>query len=421
MKKKIFIPLIISIIFVIFSCVTKRIRPIDKVNLSFLYNPSSSNLHPSFKIFHRNDSLSLLFFKIYPSEFLFRKDYDTISKAKIKISYKLLTSFSNNNILDSSSVILSLEKGENSKEFTSFLKINAPFPQKYLLQVEVKDLNRKIITKKFLVFDKSNEINYQNFSFLNKYKTPKFHNFVKKNDTFYIAFKRKKIDKLYIKYYKNNFSVSSAPYSQRNLQDIAYEEIKEVKYNKNLAFSFEKEGCFLIQTDKNSSDGLLIINYGNSFPFVKKAKNMFFPLEYLASKKEFEDFNKNNYKKEIVDKFWLQATGNLERAKELIRIYYTRVFWSNLYFSTYKEGWKTDRGMVYLIYGIPTKILKSELYEKWIYGKKYSPKYMNFIFKKNEKSISYNDYNLIPNPKKENWLEAIDTWRNGRIFSIDLK
>ncbi|OQX96850.1 MAG: hypothetical protein B6I24_10695 [Bacteroidetes bacterium 4572_128] len=165
----------------------------------------------------------------------------------------------------------------------------------------------------------------------------------------------------------------------------------------------------------------MIINYGNSFPFVKKAKNMFFPLEYLASKKEFEDFNKNNYKKEIVDKFWLQATGNLERAKELIRIYYTRVFWSNLYFSTYKEGWKTDRGMVYLIYGIPTKVLKSELYEKWFYGESYSSKYMNFTFKKNEKSISNNDYNLIPNPKKENWLEAIDTWRNGRIFSIDLK
>ena len=57
----------------------------------------------------------------------------------------------------------------------------------------------------------------------------------------------------------------------------------------------------------------------------------------------------------------------MEQAKELIRIYYNRVFFSNYYFTSDREGWKTDSGMIFIVYGPPNTFYKSEDEEKWGY------------------------------------------------------
>ena len=62
--------------------------------------------------------------------------------------------------------------------------------------------------------------------------------------------------------------------------------------------------------------------------------------------------------KVALDDFWIKCGGNIDKARELIRIYYTRVFYSNYYFTSYKEGWRSERGMIYIIYGPPDKVYK---------------------------------------------------------------
>ena len=71
-----------------------------------------------------------------------------------------------------------------------------------------------------------------------------------------------------------------------------------------------------------------------------------------------------------------------QRARELIRIYYNRVFFSNYYFTSSKEGWKTDRGMIYVVYGQPHALYKSTNQEKWIYYNKSKSYTITFIFNK---------------------------------------
>ena len=41
-----------------------------------------------------------------------------------------------------------------------------------------------------------------------------------------------------------------------------------------------------------------------------------------------------------------------QKAKSLIAIYYNRIQNANLHFTTFKEGWKTDRGMIYVVFGL---------------------------------------------------------------------
>jgi GWxTD domain-containing protein len=54
--------------------------------------------------------------------------------------------------------------------------------------------------------------------------------------------------------------------------------------------------------------------------------------------------------------------------------YYSRITFANQAYRTYTEGWLTDMGMVYIIYGQPLSITKSNrnldgrIYEKWTYN-----------------------------------------------------
>ena len=83
------------------------------------------------------------------------------------------------------------------------------------------------------------------------------------------------------------------------------------------------------------------------------------PLAYLATPDEMEDMRSSPKPKIALDEFWIKCGSNVDKARELIRIYYTRVLYANFYFTSYKEGWRTERGMIYIIYGPPDKVYKT--------------------------------------------------------------
>lgn len=105
---------------------------------------------------------------------------------------------------------------------------------------------------------------------------------------------------------------------------------------------------------------------------------------YIITKTEKENFLelKTNDEKEIfIENFWLRRdpTPNSEE-NEFREEYYERITYANENFSSGILGWKTDRGMIHILYGKPDKIekgrsnfegLENILFEKWIY--KYLP------------------------------------------------
>jgi GWxTD domain-containing protein len=79
-------------------------------------------------------------------------------------------------------------------------------------------------------------------------------------------------------------------------------------------------------------------------------------------------------KREMWLAFWKKRDPTPESEKnELMEEYYSRVTFANRQFTHYTDGWKSDRGMVYIIFGPPSNIERrpfennSKPYEVWTY------------------------------------------------------
>ena len=88
-----------------------------------------------------------------------------------------------------------------------------------------------------------------------------------------------------------------------------------------------------------------------------------------------------------------------------------------MYYTSHKEGWKTDRGLVYTIFGQPSNIYKTPNEEKWSYGLSNSNLEFNFKFTKKRNPLSDNDFTLERDVNmKDIWQKAVETWRKGKVF-----
>jgi GWxTD domain-containing protein len=144
------------------------------------------------------------------------------------------------------------------------------------------------------------------------------------------------------------------------------------------------------------------------------------PLEYLTTTEEFNSLKKGDTAKLTVDNFWLKAGGNVEMARELIRIYYNRMYYSNLFFTSYKQGWRTDRGMIYMIFGPPSYITKTATSEIWEYYVKQDASNLTITFNKVASPYSENHYVMLRNDSYTRyWRTAVDSWRKGKAYSLE--
>jgi GWxTD domain-containing protein len=136
------------------------------------------------------------------------------------------------------------------------------------------------------------------------------------------------------------------------------------------------------------------------------------------TKEEFEVMLQAPDRKVAIDKFWLDIAGNTERARALISAYYTRVADANRFFTSYLEGWKSDRGMIFIVYGPPRNTYRTSLTETWVYGDERSPKAMTYVFNKLSNPFSENDFALERSINYKNtWYMAVDMWRQGRVYN----
>lgn len=99
-------------------------------------------------------------------------------------------------------------------------------------------------------------------------------------------------------------------------------------------------------------------------------------LRYIAKGSDIKKMKKADEKERLrlFREFWAERdpTPGTE-VNELMQEYYRRVEFANVKFSTYIEGWRTDRGMVYILLGPPNDIerhpfeVDSRPYEIWSY------------------------------------------------------
>jgi len=99
----------------------------------------------------------------------------------------------------------------------------------------------------------------------------------------------------------------------------------------------------------------------------------------------------------------------------MIRTYYNRVITANKLFTCHKEGWQTDRGMIYIVLGPPMNTVQEPDKEIWNYPRSGLPGNDRFVFLKSTLPYDYNHFELIRNQEfKPIWMANVESWRTGR-------
>lgn len=407
-------------VLIIVACSTPRntgYKPESKT-----YKQEPNTIHPEFTINHVNDTISELNFKISSKELLYTRPDGLNFYSNVLISYRLSSSYDSREFSDSSSVRLVDEnnKGED-KSLVGKMKIRARTLKNYFLRVTVTDLNRNTDFTRVLIVQKDNDLNRQNFVVQSKEtNTPLFNNVVKTNETVSILYKDKISVTLFVRYYDRDFALALPPFSETEVKPFQYQPDSTYMIkltNGRVDFTAVKKGFYHFQLDTSKRDGLTLFNFSETFPEIKKIDEMIPPLRFLTSKSEYMELTTGENKKAAIDKFWLGCTNNSDHAKELIRKFYNRVKDANANFTSYVEGWKTDRGMIYLIQGPPNVIYRDGTRENWIYGEENSINSVTYLFSKVSNPFTDNDYELDRSPSfKQFWYASVDSWRSGRVY-----
>ncbi|MDA0972304.1 MAG: GWxTD domain-containing protein, partial [Bacteroidetes bacterium] len=103
-----------------------------------------------------------------------------------------------------------------------------------------------------------------------------------------------------------------------------------------------------------------------------------------------------------------------DRATSLMRAYYKRSEEANLYFSDFNgEGWMSDRGLVYIVFGPPSRVVLDGNKEIWFFNSEQAEYGLQMVFSHGAKvrldrSLDY----------KQSWYLTVDGWRNGKVSNL---
>jgi GWxTD domain-containing protein len=387
------------------------------------------SIHPNYTAYHESKSITKIFFNVASSELLYMRAISDKNDfvARVKISYKLLPTYTSTQILDSATVFFTdtIKTDKQNKELISgSFEIKMELGNIAILDITMIDANRNNDAFAFLSIDKRTTTSRQNFyvSEINS-QSPVFKNYVTNSDSLNIAFnKTPGLKKLFIKYFKSDFALPPPPFSAQERKVLNHLPDSEFTINLDINHSckinFLRKGIYQFVADSNSNEGLSIIKYDHSVPVLNNEVDMIKSLRFITTKQEYDELLSASNIKFALDKYWLKcASNNKDKARLLIKTYYSRIEKCNNYFSSYDEGWKTDRGLVFLIFGAPNSVSRDTYAETWVYGDESNAmRQVKFIYTKVENPFSDNDYVLNRSESyKELWYRNVDSWRMGRV------
>jgi GWxTD domain-containing protein len=295
--------------------------------------------------------------------------------------------------------------------------VKAHYQKNYILKIIITDLNRKHDCTSYIAINKNDKNQRQNFLILNSDSTVFFKNYISKDQQIKVQFNDKSKKIIFVKHYAHLPYIATPPYSANIDKQTTYSSDSifsmPLHNGQTSFFKLPKHGICQFLVDTSQEDGLSVYRFYNDFPAVTTPEHMLSCLRYLTSRTEFEKMNLVKDKKQSVDDFWMENGGNPNKAKELVKRFYTRVEEANRYFTSYVEGWKTDRGMIYIVYGLPNVVYRSEFSEVWIYGEPNHILSIYYTFSFENKS-PFTDNSFIlsrSSAYKENWFRTLSSWR----------
>ncbi|MBA4241040.1 MAG: hypothetical protein C0448_09955 [Sphingobacteriaceae bacterium] len=401
------------------SCTSQKV---NQTSTDRLYKKENNELAAKYTVYHINDSISQLYYDISNESLLYKKTDTSIAFfSNVKLLLKVSAEDNLGLTLDTASVMI-IDKQTDA--IVKYLKGDVLFKLKsgsnYYIDINVIDINKKTIYTHSEYSNKTSVATRQNFLMTNARDEVLFSSYYKPNEIVYAQSIRNK-EKLYeVDYLKSNFRLAPPPFSTEPMQHFSYKPDSVFSLylkREKIEIALPQNGFYHLKTNNETKEGVTFFVYESSFPKIKNTEQMIMATRFIMAKKEYDNCMMATDKKAAIDKFWLDISGSNERAKELIRKYYGRVQEANKLFTSFQEGWKTDRGMIYVVFGAPNKVTKRKNGEVWTYGEIGNPNSIVFSFIKVINPFTDNDYYLERSEAfKAPWYQAVDMWRQGRIY-----
>ncbi|WP_345265965.1 GWxTD domain-containing protein [Nibrella viscosa] len=247
---------------------------------------------------------------------------------------------------------------------------------------------------------------------------PQLKNYVNVNDTLVIRDVAGTSRQLYLFRYKHDFDPAQSPMNTSSRpapKSLAVDTAVMIMTNQPLQLA--EEGLYFFVEDTTDAAGIGLVAVDKRFPRITRPEKLIRPVLYMSTSQEINELNNAPDAKKALDRYWLSLmSGNEEVARRAIRAYYNRVEEANKLFTSYKEGWKTDKGMIYIILGPPDRVQRSRDREVWVYTKRANVSEINFTFNKRPNQFVEDHYELVRYVEYQPiWYPIVEAWRTGAI------
>ena len=396
-------------------------------NLAYLYKDGSPGLRPTVAVYHPKLDSSAVRVEIRRDELLYKTEsVGADFRAKIQVRW-LLRSVSESRVLDSSQLeYRDFKAGVDGGLLEFEWGLRRPEAQpRALLEIRITDLQRGTNALSSVEIDWESAGNRQ-FYRLVDVKGHWVPRPLVQGDRLYRLECGTCPKNLITRLYTGDYPLATPPFAQNESSSFDFSGDSVWSFSAGDTLRFDRNGIYHLQMDSSSTNGYSAFHFGPDFPNLYQRKELAPPLRYLSTKKEYESITKNSNPDSIkfeVDRFWLKIAGSPERARQLIEAYYTRVEEANKKFTSYTPGWRTDRGILYTVYGPPDEVVVEAGREWWYYGNRNSSLTYAFEFINVNNPFTEQDYALVRLAEhRYGWQQAIAGWRSGRVYgSADIK
>jgi len=247
---------------------------------------------------------------------------------------------------------------------------------------------------------------------------PHLRSYFSTDDTLRIANLKNSARELVVTRYAYDFEPAASPMGAGNRNAPKVLPIDTTfTLRTNQLFQLVDPGLYLFREDTTQLQGMGVLITDDRYPRLMYPRNLLKPLIYISTRNEIKEISNSNAPKKTLDNYWLRLASNNEgKARRTIRAYYRRVNGANQLFTTYKEGWKTDMGMIYVVLGPPDQVARTKEKEVWTYTQNPNFSEINFTFIRKPNQFVEDHYELVRYPEYEPiWYPIVEEWRSGVV------
>lgn len=346
----------------------------------------------------------------------------TLNSGNVKVSDFLISYDLRSNYTSEKSIQKAIELDSNNIIYTGF--------REFIYQFEIEDnIDRDLVVVDIYNIPKNRRNKYdvplkigdqRPPSFLifeEELNIPYFNSYINKGDKIRIKDVFSESGTFEITGFQNNAELPMPPFDDTERKEpakVSLDTLYGAQHNE--IFTFYNEGYYKITRSDDSQNSAHILVADPYYPYFDNYNKLIRPLIFLSTNTEYEAILASEDTRDGFEEFVQNTISSNERvAKDFVKYYFRRIRKSAKLFSEDREGWKTDRGMIYLVFGDPLQVFRNEQTELWVYSSGSGGR-LRFVFDKIEKDGMIKHQLIRGDRYKEDWMTAVTQWRAGRII-----